>query len=264
MNILYSIFLGVVQGLTEFLPVSSSGHIVLFQKIFGISEGAMAFNIAVHIATLVAVFFIFWKEIWYMIRHPFSKITLLVITATIPTAIVGFAFRDFFEYAFASGQFIGISFITTGVILLLADKFHSQTHYGKDLDNVSYMDAILVGVAQCVAVMPAISRSGVTIFAGLFRGLKKESAIKFSFLMSVPAILGPAIVDAQNLTTEMFYSIGALPIFFGMITAGVTGYFSIRFMLDLFSRASFKGFAYYVFILGALILTDQFFFGIFF
>jgi len=264
MNIFYALFLGIIQGLTEFLPVSSSGHIVMFQRIFGASEGALAFNIAVHIATLVAVIFVFWREIWHMIRHPFSSITILVVIATIPTAIIGFAFRGFFEYAFASGHFIGISFIITGIILLLADKLHSRIHYGKNLESISYADAILIGVAQSVAIIPGISRSGATIFAGLFRGLKKEFAIKFSFLMSIPAILGPAIVDARNLTTTMLYDIGILPIIIGMLAAGITGYLSIRFMLNLFSRASFKPFAYYVFTLGTLILADQFFFGIFF
>ncbi len=264
MNIFYALFLGIIQGLTEFLPVSSSGHIVMFQRIFGASDGALAFNIAVHIATLIAVIFVFWREIWYMIRYPFSSITMLVIIATIPTAIIGFAFRGFFEYAFASGQFIGVGFIITGIILSLAEKLHDRAHYGKNLEKISYMDALIIGVAQSVAIVPAISRSGATIFAGLFRGLKKEFAIKFSFLMSIPAILGPAVVDARNLTTTMFYDIGIIPMIVGMFAAGIVGYLSIRFMLDLFSRASFKFFAYYVFTLGALILIDQFFFGVFF
>jgi undecaprenyl-diphosphatase len=264
MNAFHSVILGAVQGLTEFLPVSSSGHLVLFQKIFNIGEEALAFDIAMHVATLAAVAAVFWKEIWHMVRHPFSKITLLVIIATIPTAIVGFAFRGFFEYAFSSAAFLGPCFILTGVILFMADRSRERIHYGKDLDSMSYMDAIFVGLAQSVAIIPAISRSGSTISAGLFRGLKKEFAIKFSFLMSVPAIIGPALFDAKNMTAQMLNDVGIFPLILGMLAAGIAGYFSIRFMLDFFSRASLKVFSYYVFALGGFIILDKLFFKIIF
>jgi len=264
MNVFHSIVLGAVQGLTEFLPVSSSGHLVLFQKIFGIGEEALAFDIVMHVATLVAVAAVFWKELWQMVRHPFSKITLLVIIATVPTAIIGFAFKGFFEYAFSSAAFLGPCFIITGIILFFADRSRERIHYGKDLDSVSYMDAIFMGTAQAVAIIPAISRSGATISAGLFRGLKKEFAIKFSFLMSVPAIIGPALLDVKNVTAQMFSDVGILPLILGMVAAGTAGYFSIRFMLDFFSRASLKVFSYYVFALGGLIILDKLLFHVVF
>ncbi|MFA5052488.1 MAG: undecaprenyl-diphosphate phosphatase [Parcubacteria group bacterium] len=264
MSILESVVLGAVQGLTEFLPVSSSGHLVLLQKVFGVSEGALAFDIALHVATLVAVIAVFWREIWLMIRRPLSKLTRLVVLATIPAVVVGFAFHNFFEYAFSSGKFLGPCFILTGIVLFLADRNKEQIHYGKDLDSMSYMDAIFVGLAQAAAIIPALSRSGSTISVGLFRGFKKEFAIKFSFLMSVPAIIGSALFDVKNLTGETFQIVGVWPLVLGMLVAGVTGYFAIRFMLDFFSRASMKVFSFYVFLLGALVLLDQFIFKIVF
>ncbi|MCK9187232.1 MAG: undecaprenyl-diphosphate phosphatase [Candidatus Colwellbacteria bacterium] len=264
MNFLQSLFLGAVQGLTEFLPVSSSGHLVFFQQIFGVGEEALAFDIAMHVATLIAVVAIFWKELLYMLKKPFSKITLLVVMATIPTAIIGFAFREFFEYAFSSGVFLGACFMITGLVLFYADRSKKLSRCGKDSESMSFMDAIIIGLAQSFAIIPAISRSGLTISAGLFRGLKKEFALKFSFLMSVPAILGPAVIDARNITTQAITSVGIAPLIGGMIAAGVTGYFAIRFMLEFFSRASLRVFSYYLFVLGGLVLADQLFFGIFF
>ena len=263
-NIIHSIVLGIIQGLTEFLPISSSGHLVLYQRIFGLSEEALAFIIMMHVATLVSVIAVFWKEIWYMISHPFSKITILVITATIPVAIIGFIFRDFFEYIFSSGNYLGVAFIFTGILLFVADQPHKQTNYGKDLNSMSYADAILMGLAQSAAIIPALSRSGFIIATGLFRGLEKKAAIKFAFLMSIPAIIGPAVFDAHNLTFQAFQNIGVLSLALGMTAAAITGYISIRFMLSFFSRASLRVFSYYVFGLGSLILVDQFLFKIVF
>ncbi len=264
MDIFHSIILGIIQGLTEFLPISSSGHLVLYQRIFGFNEEALVFIIMLHVATLFSVIAVFWKEIWYMIRYPFSKTTIFVIVATIPIAIIGFIFRDFFEYIFASGNYLGVAFIFTGILLFVADRPRKQTNYGKDLNSMSYADAILMGLAQSAAIIPALSRSGFIIAAGLFRGLKKETAIKFAFLMSIPAIIGPAVFDARDLTFQAFQNIGILSLVLGMIAAAITGYISIRFMLGFFSRTSLKVFAYYVFSLGALILADQFLFRIVF
>jgi undecaprenyl-diphosphatase len=246
------------------LPVSSSGHLVLFQNIFGVNEGALAFDIMMHVATLGAVIAVFWKELWTLITHPLSKLTLLILLATIATAVIGFTFKGFFEYAFSSGVFLGPCFILTGIILFLADKSRERVHYGKGEDSTTFVDAIFMGLAQGLAIIPAISRSGATISAGLCRGLKKEFAIKFSFLMSIPAIIGPAILDAKDLSASMFNEIGVIPLIIGMLMAGVAGYFSIRFMLNFFSRASLKVFSYYVFALGIFIILDRFLFHIIF
>ena len=264
MDILHSIILGIIQGLTEFLPISSSGHLVLYQRIFGFSEEALTFIIMMHVATLVSVIVVFWREVWHMVRHPFDRITVLVVVSTVPVAIVGLIFRDFFEYVFASGNYLGIAFVFTGIVLFVADRPRKEAREGKDLSSMSYADAVLMGLAQSMAIIPALSRSGFIIAAGLFRGLKKESAIKFAFLMSIPAIIGPAVFDAENITFQAFQNIGVLPLLLGMVSAAITGYISIRFMLNFFSRASLRVFSYYVFILGSLILSDQFFFRLVF
>lgn len=264
MTFLQSLFLGAVQGLTEFLPISSSGHLVFFQRVFGIAEETLAFDIAVHIATLVAVIAVFWKEIWYMIRKPFSKITLLIAVSIIPTAVIGFSFRDFFKYAFSSGAFLGISFILTGIILFYADRSRERTRYGKDSASMSFADAVFMGLAQGASIIPALSRSGLTISAGLFRGLNKEFAFKFSFLMSIPAIIGSALFDIRDISDKVINGTETISLIAGMMAAGITGYFAIRFMLDFFSRASLKVFSYYVILLGTFIVMDQLFFGMFF
>lgn len=264
MSIFESIILGIIQGVTEFLPISSSGHLVLFQRIFNIGKEGIAFDIMLHVATLIAVLTVFYKEAWYMIKNPLSKTTIFIIIATIPTALMGFIFRDALTYFFASGSLLGPSFILTGIVLLYADKLSKQKKYGKNIESMSYADSILIGCAQAIAIIPAISRSGSTIAMGIFRGLNKEFAIKFSFLMSIPAILGPAIFDAHNISFQILEHIGIIPLIAGMLSAGISGYLSIRLMLNLFSRASLKVFAIYVFILGGTLTIDKLFFNIIF
>ncbi len=261
MNIFESLFLGIVQGLTEFLPVSSSGHLVLFQKLFGIEEGALSFSIAVHFATLLSVFVVFWRDILEMIKKPFSKLTLLVIAGTIPTVIIAFAFKDFFERVFSTGATLGLDFFITGTALLYAESARSKE---KKLDETTYIDAAAIGVAQGVAILPAVSRSGLTIAGALLRGLNREFALRFSFLMSIPPILGAAVLDVYDMikTGEGFASeIGTIPLIVGMVAAAVSGYVAIRFMLRLLKKGSFRYFAYYVFILGALVIIEQLFSG---
>lgn len=261
LTILQGLFLGIVQGLTEFLPISSSGHLVLFQKLFGISEGNLTFEIAVHLATLIAVFIVFWKDIWEMIKKPFGKFPMLIIVATIPTAIMGVALKDLFEKIFQSGATLGIEFIFTGLILWYAESVNKKsTNKGKGLEDTNFKDAIIVGIAQGIAILPAVSRSGLTIAGSLFRGLNREFAAKFSFLVSIPAILGAAVIDVKDIAAA-----GAgmefMPIIIGMVAAGVSGYFAIRFMLKILSKGSLKIFSYYVFILGGLIIIEQIFSG---
>lgn len=261
MSIFESLFLGIVQGLTEFLPVSSSGHLVLFQRLFGIEEGAMSFSIAVHFATLISVFIVFWKDILEMIKRPFSKLTLLVVVGTIPTVIIALLFKDFFEEVFNTGATLGLEFLITGSVLLYAESVKSKD---KGIDHATYTDAVVVGVAQGLAILPAVSRSGLTIAGAFLRGLNREFALKFSFLMSIPPILGAALLDTYDVikTGQGFASeIGTIPLIAGMVAAAVSGYFAIRFMLRLLKKGSFKYFAYYVFILGALIIMEQLFFG---
>jgi undecaprenyl-diphosphatase len=256
--------LGLIQGLAEFLPISSSGHLVLFQKLFGLGKGVVTFDIAVHLATLAALMIILKKDIMEIIRKPFGKLTLMVVAGTIPTIIIGAVFKDLFDKLFVSGNTLGLEFILTGAVLWYAENTRTKN---KDLDRMTYTDAAVIGTAQGIAILPAVSRSGLTIAGALLRGLDREFALKYSFLLSIPAILGAALLDGYDIVKSgSIQSVGidTLPLVIGMATAAVAGYFTVKFMLRVFSKTSFKVFSYYVFILGGLILLDQLFFGRFF
>lgn len=265
MTVLEGFILGIIQGLSEFLPISSSGHLVLFQKLFGIKENVFSFDIALHVASLAAVVAVMWKDIIEILKKPFSKLPLLIIVGTIPTALIGMIFSDLFEKLFESGACLGFEFILTGAVLWYAENTRSKN---KRLLEMNYSDALVIGTAQGFAILPAASRSGFTIAGALFRGLNREFALKFSFLMSIPAILGAAAKDIYDniFKTGGLHGLAAdvWPMAAGMAAAAVSGYIAIRFMLKVFSKSSLKLFSYYVFVIGALILADQFFLNIIF
>lgn len=261
MNTIQAVILGLIQGLTEFLPISSSGHLVLFQKIFGINEPTLIFDTMVHVGTLAAVVTVLWKEILSLLKRPFQKLTWLLIAGTIPTAIIGVLFKDSFEMMFKSGSTLGFEFLFTGLVILFAERLNSGR---KHIEETSYLDAAFIGVMQGIAIMPAVSRSGLTISGALMRNLDREFAAKFSFLMSIPAILGAAVFQIKDIVEAGSSSFITLPIVAGTIAAAVAGYFSVRFMILLIKKGSMKGFSYYVFALGTLVLIDQYITHIFF
>ncbi len=262
MDILQGIILGLVQGLTEFLPVSSSGHLILFKKLFGIDQEqfGLTFDIALHFATLIAVFIVFWPDIVAILKKPIQKLTGLLIIATIPAAVVGFFFDDYIEKISQSGGFLGIAFLCTAVLMYFSQKVPSKL---KNIETMTYTDAAVVGVMQGIAVMPGISRSGSTTSAGLIMGIEKEAAMRFAFLMSIPVIMGSAVLGVKDIVTQP-QTIAWGPIIAGMISAGLSGYFAVRFMLNFFKKRSLNVFSIYIAILGVLILIDQLFFNIFF
>jgi undecaprenyl-diphosphatase len=264
MNVLQAFVLGVVQGLTEFLPVSSSGHLVLFQRIFGLREGVLAFDIAVHVATLLAVTVVFWRDLRGIFRKPFGKMTWLLVLGTIPAAAAGLLFKDFFERLFETGKTLGFEFIATGLVLWFAETVKSKR---KTLPETTAADALVIGAAQAVAILPAVSRSGLTIVGALWRGLDREFAAKFSFLLSIPVILGAAALDVPD-ALEAFksggtFGVGPVPLAVGTLAALVFGALSIGWTLRVLKRGSLRGFAVYVSVLGVLLLIDQAFGGLF-
>lgn len=261
MNVIQAIILGIIQGLTEFLPVSSSGHLVLFQKIFGITEPTLTFGIVVHLGTLLAVFVVFWKDILDLLKKPFQKLTWLLIAATIPTVIIALVFSDFFEKIFQSGSTLGVEFLITGLVLLYAERMNSGR---KGIKETTVVDAVFIGILQGAAIMPAISRSGLTISGALFRDLDRTFAAKFSFLLSIPAILGAAVFDFKDLMDAGAGSINSTPLIAGAIAAAIAGFLSIKYMLELIRKGKLKYFSYYVFMVGALVLVDQFITHIYF
>ncbi len=255
MTIIQAVILGIVQGVTEFLPISSSGHLVLLQKIFGIADPSLTFEIVVHLGTLLAVFAVFWRDILALLKKPFQKFTYLLIIGTIPTGIIGVVFKDFFERIFASGSTLGFGFLITGFVLLFA---HNIRYGYKDLDETSYFDAIFVGALQGIAILPAVSRSGLTISGALFRNMDRDFAAKFSFMLSIPAILGAAVFDAKDILKVGLGNLNPFNLGAGFVLSAIFGYISIKFMLNIIKRGKIKYFSFYVFILGALVLLDQF------
>jgi len=255
-ELIKTIILGFVQGFTEFLPVSSSGHLLVFRKLFGLSEAGLFLDTMLHFGTLVALLVIFWRDILEMIRKPFSRLTLLVITATIPTAVIGLMFKDIFEELAVSGVTVGWEFLATGVILWIADNIKDRGT--KDLGQISFKDALVVGTLQGAAILPAISRSGLTISGAFFQGIVRASAARFSFLVSIPAILGAVVLQGLDLFEGRVETIGTLPLIIGTIISAVTGYIAVKWMLSIIQRGSLKVFSVYVWVLGIIILIMQF------
>lgn len=258
MHIWEAALLGLIQGLTEFLPVSSSGHLVLFQGIFGIKEATQAFDILLHMATLIGVFAFYWSDIWKLICHPFQRTTCLLIAGTVPTVIIALLFNDYFNTIFGQGKFIGFNFLITGCVLLYAD---TRRNGRKKIRNMSIFDALIVGTMQGIAILPAVSRSGMTISASLARGLDRDNAARFSFLLSIPAILGAMVLTIKDMIggeVAIGESIGWLPMGIGFLIAAISGYLAIRFMVGIIKKGKLKWFAVYVFVLGIILIVDQF------
>lgn len=260
MNWIQAVVLGGVQGVTEFLPISSSGHLVLLQKLWHMQGDSLLFVTLLHIGTLIAVVWAFRKDIRWLLTHPFSRFARMLLVALLPTALVGVLFEDVFDRLFASGATLGLEFIVTGIILFWMDTVAAGQ---KSVDDVRTSDALWIGLLQGAAILPALSRSGLTIAGGLWRGLDRDAAGRFSFLVSIPAILGATLVELQKSlalpTTALSASDWGLMLL-GTATAVVTGYLSVRGTLWLLRRAHMRWFAWYAFALAAFILSDQLFF----
>lgn len=254
MGILESILLGIVQGLTEFLPVSSSGHLVLLQNIFGVSEPQLFFDTMLHLGTLVAVVVVMWKSIVEIFKNFFSKMTLYLVIATIPAVVATLLFGDFFEGAF-SGTYLGYGFLLTACVLTLSEVISQRVSRKRE---ISMGSSITMGVMQAVAIFPGVSRAGSTIAGGLVCGIDRRQAASFSFLMSIPAILGSVVLQGAKIFNETSMNVEWLPTITGMVCAAVSGYFAIKFMLALISKKRLYGFAIYVAALGIFVLLDQY------
>jgi len=260
MDIMTAIILGIVQGLTEFLPVSSSGHLVLIQKIFGVDAPGLFFDTMLHIGTLSAVFVVLWKDIWEILKKIIQPLTLYIIIATIPAVIVALAFKDLIESAFESGQFLGICFLFTSALLVTAEQLAKRAENKKSGENMNWIDALIIGVFQAIAIPPGISRSGATISGALFRKLDRDFAARFSFLLSIPAILGALVLQVKDLVKGKAPAneiIDILPVAAGTITAAIVGFFAVKMMLKIIREKSLYGFAIYTAAVGVLVLIDQ-------
>lgn len=261
MGLKEALFLGVVQGLTEFLPVSSSGHLVLFQKILGLKEEVLFFDILVHVGTLLALFAVFARDFWEVVSRPTSRLTLLLVVGTVPTALLGLLFKESFASLYATGKTLGLEFILTGLVLWVAEK---APRGSKGIERMGALEALAVGTMQGLAILPALSRSGLTIAGALLCRLDRKTAARYSFLLSAPAILGAALVELKDLSCGEALAIPLPVLLLGTAAAFLAGYLAVRFMLRVLTRGSLKPFVWYVSLLGALILLDQIFFHRFF
>ncbi len=246
--------LGAVQGLTEFLPVSSSGHLVIFQHLFDIQEPPLTFDILVHLGTLIAVFIAFWDDIWGILKNPFCRLTYLLIVGCIPAGLAGYLLAPYFEKAFESLLVVGIALIFTGILLTLSEHLANK-HYGlKETDETGFSDVLFIGVLQALAIIPGLSRSGSTIAAGLIAGLEREFAARFSFLLSIPVIIGAAIFELSDVFTSGIAVSNILPYIIGPLTAAIFGFFAIKVVLGLVRRGKLSYFSYYCWTLAAVTL----------
>lgn len=258
MSILEGALLGLVQGLAEFLPISSSGHLNLIQALFQVDvEHQLLFNILLHVATLAAVGIFFWKDWVDMLLHPIrNKTLLLLFVASLPALAAKILFDQPLDYAETHNDFLGVCFLITALMLLLTQRLSRAGRAKKE--KVWFGEAVTMGCLQAVGMLPGISRSGSTIFGGVCAGLKRETAAKFSFLMSAPAIVAGMLSEGKA-ALESSVSLGSdLPaILVGMLVAFVSGYLAIRFFMKLISRVSLNGFALYMALMGVLILILQ-------
>ena len=256
MTIVVAIFLGIIQGLTEFLPVSSSGHLVLFQKIFGVNVDCLFFDIVVHIGTLCAVLIVYRKSVVEIIKHPFCEKAQKLVFATLPTIIIAIIFKDFFKSSF-DGSLLFVGFLVTAIIMFIADYSCKHNYQYKSL---SYTNAIVMGVFQGMAILPGISRSGSTISSAMVQGVRREESAEFSFLMSIPAILGSLVFELFDIGSVTL-NISAFALVCGFVFSAISGYFAIKVMLKVIKKAKFAWFGLYLLLLSIFLILNEYIFA---
>ena len=263
MRIWQAIILGAVQGFTEFLPVSSSGHLLVMERWLGVNtDGGLFFDIALHVGTLVPVFIVFFKSIKGLFKKPYDKLLYLFV-ASLPAAAVGFVLQDKIEYLYKGGGILSavllsVSFVLTALELLLTEKISEKN---KNALPLSLKSSIIMGVCQGFAVIPGLSRSGTVITGGTISKLGRNSNAEFAFLMSIPIILGATLLSGVKVIKNGC-DIEILPVIFGVISAAVTGYIAVNAMLKAVKRAKYKGFAVYLIILAAASVLTKVIFGV--
>lgn len=272
MSVWEAILLGVVQGITEFLPISSSAHLILVPWLFGWDEPGLMFSVGVHLGTLAAVIIYFWNDLFAMalalpkgiasgnpLRDPMSRLAVIIVVGSIPAAIVGLTAGDVLDEFFHEGGggdlaivLVAIMLIVVGLVLGWAERV---AKHRRTIDDITMKDGALIGLAQALALFPGVSRSGGTITTGLFLGFRREAAARFSFLLGVPAVLGAGLFELRNLLDNGLVD-GELPVFAaGILTSAIVGYLSIAFLLRFLVRHSTLVFIAYRIGFGLLVLS---------
>lgn len=259
-SILQALVLGVVQGVTEFIPISSSGHLVLVPWLLNWDNPGLAFDAMLHLGTLFAVVAFFWRDLKELIiggvlsikerslaDEPRRKIAWLILVGTIPAAVIGFALEDFFEGLFAAPLWVGIFLLVTGMLLTMSERWSRRS---LEMQELTWLDTLIIGLGQALAIAPGISRSGATISAGLWRGLQREAAARYSFLLATPIILGAGLFKLKDLWEASPISLSPLALLAGFLAAALSGFLSIRFLLGYLQKRGLYPFAIYCFVVG--------------
>ena len=250
MTIFEAIILGIIQGLTEFLPISSSGHLVIGQKMLGISVAGNVFEIVVHLGTLVSVLIVFWNDIWQLLTSLKSvstkKYILAITIGTLPAVLVGFILRDVITEAFESIGVVAITLMITGIILFTTKFIKTKVR------DISVGRGLLIGIAQAMAIVPGISRSGMTISLGVYLGIAPDKAAKFSFLLGIPAIVGAGLLTGLDLLELSEPILPWSVLLFGFISSLLVGWISLKWLLGLIKSGKFHWFGVYCIIIGLI------------
>jgi undecaprenyl-diphosphatase len=260
MTLLLAILLGLIQGLTEFLPISSSGHLALFGKWFGLGEADINFDIILHLATLVAILLVYRKDVLKLAMAPFKKdreglvLTGFLVLATLPAAVIGILFKDELSFFHNHTLWVALFLTITGVILL--GGFFFKEERNQALSGLTVLQVLVMGFAQAFAILPGISRSGMTIMAGIFLGLNKEEAARFSFLMALPAISGAGILMARDLQVEHLSTM-MVPYSLGFLCAFVSSLAALKLLLFILKGRRFFFFGFYCFAMAVLAVAFQ-------
>ena len=248
---LEAIALGIVQGLTEFLPVSSTAHLILFPWFlnWGGEVNTLTFDVALHAGTLFALILFFWRD-WLELIFKKQRLFKLIILASIPAGVAGYLLNDIVENNLRKPLIISIMLIAVGILMLVAER----TNKHKGIEKTGLKDSLIIGIAQAIAIIPGVSRSGITISAGLFRGFEREASARFSFLLSTPLIAGAtalhlkeALISQTNHDFRLFFA--------GIITSFITGFIAIKFLLKFLKKNPLNLFVYYRFVLSAVIIA---------
>lgn len=269
MSIWNAVILGLVQGLTEFLPVSSSGHLSILNNLFSMTmtdDGHLFFDVLLHLGTLASICIVYWKDIRQMFfevigfvnlgplagqrqeRYPAARMFFMIVMATIPMFLI-LPVKDMIETLYYNNIFIGVALVLTGCMLYVSDKMKEGR---KSEGGITVLDAIIIGLCQCVAVVPGLSRSGTTITAGIATGLRRDFAVKFAFLMSLPAVLGANILSLVDAAKEGINWACVPAYLVGMVVATVSGIAAISILKYIAQKGKFGGFAYYCWVMGVL------------
>ena len=263
MNIIQALILGIVQGATEFIPISSSGHLVLAPWLLNWPEPGLVFDTIVHWGTLVAVLSFFWRDIvalatvWVRslversLEQTEARLAWLIIVGTLPAALIGFLWEDFFESLFSSPGWVAALLLVTGGILALSERLGKRL---RSLGDLGWLDSVLIGLAQGLSIAPGISRSGATIALGLLRGVKREAAARYSFLLSTPIIFGAGLLQLVELFQAEASGVHWPSLIVGFLAAAISGYVCIRFLLAYLQRGKLYVFATYCWLAGGVSL----------